>query len=160
MKRCVLLVAVVLVGMLSAPLHAKDPDVVGVYRCEGINPDGKPYTAFATIRKQGEVFHLHWAFSGDSDGDNYGVGIIEGGKLSVSVFSTVTIGQQQMPVATGVAVYSVTKGSQLTLKARWTYIHPDVSTIHEETLTKLPQGHPQPTEQPKPKKPPAGQTTA
>ena len=89
MKRCVLLVAVVLVGMLSAPLHAKDPDIVGTYKCTGVNPEGKPYTAIVAIRKHGAVFHLHWAFG--EQGDNYGVGLIEGGKLSVAVFGVVTI---------------------------------------------------------------------
>ena len=53
MARTVLLGGVVVVFGAIATFAAPDPqpDIVGVYRCSGVNPDGTPYEGVAEIAK-------------------------------------------------------------------------------------------------------------
>ncbi|OFW12667.1 MAG: hypothetical protein A3F70_16210 [Acidobacteria bacterium RIFCSPLOWO2_12_FULL_67_14] len=75
------LVALCAIGSIAAP--APLPDLTGVYRCDGTNPDGKPYHGLVEIRKVRETFRVRWTMD---DGAITGVGIYSSGVFAVSYF--------------------------------------------------------------------------
>lgn len=116
----------------AAQINASaEPELTGTYHCEGKNPVGKPYEGTVEIVMQGPIAQLRWTFPND-DEHSYGIGFIDNGKLIVSVFGPTT--------APTVAIYAVSTSAPLTLSGTWaTMIGP---ALYEETLTKLPAGHP------------------
>ncbi len=74
-------VALCAIGSIAAP--APLPDLSGVYRCDGMNPDGKPYRGQVEIRKVRDTFRVRWTMD---DGSITGVGIYSSGVLAVSYF--------------------------------------------------------------------------
>jgi len=155
-----LLLGVLLITVLLPPnfLRAADrielkSDLVGTYRCEGLNGNGQPYGGIVEIQKRDRLFHLRWTFmTPDGPLHVYGLGLVNNGRLAVTVFAFDQQGRVTVPPT--VAVYAIEKAKPFTLKAEWASI--DGPSVNSETLTKLPQGE-HPT-LPAPKKTPAPQT--
>ena len=112
-----ILVALCAIGSIAAP--APLPDLSGVYRCEGMNPDGKPYRGLVEIRKVRDTFRVRWTMD---DGSITGVGIFSNGVLAVSYFGG----------APAVVVYTV-DGEKLV--GAWTMGGAE-GAMYAETLTK------------------------
>jgi len=112
-----ILVALCAIGSIAAP--APLPDLAGVYRCDGTNPDGKPYHGLVEIRKVRDTFRVRWTMD---DGAITGVGIYSGGVLAVSYFGG----------APAVVVYTV-DGEKLV--GEWTMGGAEGAT-YAETLTR------------------------
>ena len=85
MYRTVLLgaivVALAMIGSTAA--QAPQPDLAGVYRCDGKNPDGSAYQGVVEISRVKETFRVRWTMD---DGAIMGVGIFSGGVFAVSYF--------------------------------------------------------------------------
>ena len=148
MKRIALLLVVFVLGLASAPaaqINAgrDNPELVGVYKCEGRNPDGKPYAGVVEIVNKGRLFQLRWTL--ESGEQTYGFGFVHDGALVVTVFGD----PRGEPMAPTVAVYSVAKGNPLTLDGEWAVIV--AQGIHSEKLTKMPKDHPATAKKPLPK---------
>lgn len=62
----------------------KPPDLVGVYECEGRNPDGSTYKGFAEIASVQGTFRVLWTMEG---GNILGLGIYSNGVFAVSYFT-------------------------------------------------------------------------
>jgi hypothetical protein len=60
------------------------PDLAGIYRCNGVNPDGTAYEGVVEIAKLDGTYRVVWALSDNSSVT--GVGIFSGGVLAVSYF--------------------------------------------------------------------------
>jgi hypothetical protein len=123
MYRTVLLGAIVaalsMIGSTAA--QAPQPDLAGVYRCDGKNPDGSAYQGVVEISKVKETFRVRWTMD---DGAIMGVGIFSGGVFAVSYFGG----------APAVVVYKV-DGDKLV--GEWTMGGAEGAT-YIETLTKTP----------------------
>lgn len=121
MRRLVLLgvVVVALSALGSIAAQAPQPDLAGVYRCDGKNPDGTAYHGVVEIRKLRDTFRVRWTMD---DGAILGVGIYSGGVFAVSYFGG----------APAVVVYKL-DGS--TLVGEWTMGGVE-GAMYSETLTK------------------------
>ncbi len=125
MARTVLLLVVVLAatgGSSAANVPQAETDFVGVYRCEGTNPDGSLYQGIVEIARVDSTFRVRWMLSNDVN--LLGVGIYSGGVLAVSYFGG----------APGVVVYRIDGGNRLI--GEWTMGGAE-GTIYTETLTKV-----------------------
>ena len=121
MLRTILLGVVIVLSGVAGAAAPPDPapDLVGTYRCNGVNPDGTAYEAVVEITKREGTFRVAWVMDG---GTVMGVGIYSNGVFAASYFGG----------APAVVVYKV-DGDRLV--GEWTMggIEGDVYT---ETLTK------------------------
>jgi hypothetical protein len=145
MARTVLLGVVVVVFGAISSLAAPDPqpELVGVYRCSGINPDGTAYEGVAEIAKIDNTYRILWTLSDRTS--VLGVGIYSGGVFAVSYYGG----------APAVAVYTL-NGENLV--GEWTMGGKE-GAMYTETLTKfvagerpaeVPREHPAPAPREKP----------
>lgn len=123
MRRTVLLGVIVaaLAVMGSTAAQAPQPDLVGVYRCDGKNPDGSAYQGVVEISKVRDTFRVRWTMD---DGAIMGVGIYSGGVFAVSYFGG----------APAVVVYKL-DGNRLI--GEWTMGGAE-GALYAETLTRTP----------------------
>ena len=138
MVRTVLLGVVVVLSGAAGSSAAPDPppDLTGVYRCNGLNPDGSAYEAVVEITKRDGTFRVEWIMDG---GTVTGVGIFSGGVFAASYFGG----------APAVVVYKV-EGDRLV--GEWTMGGIE-GAVYTETLTKLPAGTPKPRPEPRRRRP-------
>lgn len=132
MARMRALVVVFLVALLGAALpaqaqQAEEIDISGVYRCDGVNPQGKPYRGMVEIVKMNDAFQLRWTFP-QSDDAALGIGIVSHGVLAVSYYGGDTA---------GVVVYKINANKPMV--GTWTVVGSE-GGVFQETLTRLP-GH-------------------
>lgn len=123
--------------------------LVGVYLCQGVNPDGTAYEGIAEITKLDNTFRVLWTLGNQSQ--VLGVGILSNGVFAVSYWGG----------APAIVVYKI-DGNRLV--GEWT-IGGKEGQMYSETLTKLdelvlPSVPQEPAEhltpQPKPKSTPVG----
>ena len=132
MVRVPLLVALLvgMAGLSMAPARmADEPDIVGVYQCEGVNPNGRPYRGFVEILKTRDSFHVKWTLA--QNNISLGVGLVTNNVLAVSYYGN---------AIAGVIVYKIEAGK---LIGQWTIAGTNGS-VYTETLTRLPPGAPGP----------------
>lgn len=115
-----------LVLIANTPMaHADhEQELVGVYRCEGHNPDGEVYRGIVEIILTGHVLQLRWTM--ENGYVAYGMGLRDRKRLSVSYAGESVL---------GLVVYEI-KGT--TLRGRWT--GPGATVTFSETLTKQKPG--------------------
>jgi hypothetical protein len=118
-------VIVVVFGAISS-LAANDPqpEIAGIYRCSGVNPDGSPYEGVAEIAKVEGTYRILWTLSDHTS--VLGVGILGNGVFAVSYFGG----------APAVALYKI-DGRKLV--GEWTMGGKE-GTVYTETLTKFAEG--------------------
>jgi hypothetical protein len=120
MLRTILLgVVIVLLGVAGAAAPDPSPDLVGTYRCNGVNPDGTAYEAVVEITKREGTYRVAWVMEG---GTVMGVGIFSNGVFAASYFGG----------APAVVVYKV-DGERLV--GEWTMGGIE-GAVYSETLTK------------------------
>jgi hypothetical protein len=124
MKRCALLVLVVVLAAMAPVRVQSSLDPSGAYRCDGVSPDGKSYRAAVHIVRNGDTFVVKWLTPRGVV--NVGVGFVKGNTLSVGYVGATA----------GVVVYHL-DGTQLT--GEWTDIEAS-GHVYKETLTKLADG--------------------
>ena len=124
MKRCALLVLVVMLAVMAPVAVQSSPDPSGAYQCDGVSPDGKSYRAAVHIARNGDTYVVTWLTPRGVV--NVGVGFVSGNTLSVGYIGT----------SAGVAVYRL-DGDHLT--GNWTDINAS-GHVYKETLTKLAEG--------------------
>lgn len=112
-----LLVALGSLGAIAAP--DAEPDLVGTYRCDGVNPDGTKYRGVVEIAKIRDTFRIRWTLD---DAAIMGVGILSDGVFAVSYFGG----------APAVVLYRVDGTS---LVGKWTMGGIE-GAVYAETLTK------------------------
>src|SRR3970282_856136 len=78
---CLVLAAMCVMNSNAAP--AAPPDLVGSYRCDGMNPDGSAYRGVVEIAKVRETFRVKWTLD---DSAVTGVGIYSNDVFAVSYF--------------------------------------------------------------------------
>jgi hypothetical protein len=125
MTRTVLTIVLALAvsgGSSAANVPESETDLVGVYRCQGMNPDGSSYEGIVEIARIDSTFRVRWMLSNDVN--LVGVGIYSSGVLAVSYFGG----------APGVVVYKLEANR---LIGEWTMGGAE-GTIYTETLTKVP----------------------
>ena len=105
----------------SAQGEKQVPAVVGVYMCEGQNPDGSAYKGIVEIVKFHDSFLVRWTLPNDIS--VIGVGIQSNGVLAVSYFGG----------APGVIVYRIDGNRML---GEWTMGGTN-GGIFSETLTRI-----------------------
>ena len=132
MARMRALVVVLLAALLgSAPplLAQQEPevDITGVYRCDGVNPQGRAYRGMVEIVRMNDAFQLRWTFPQSSDAA-LGIGIVSNGVLAVSYYG----GDMA-----GVVVYKINDDKPMV--GEWTVVGSE-GGVFRETLTRLP-GH-------------------
>ena len=134
MVRTVLLGVIVVVFGAISSLAAPDPqpEIAGIYRCSGVNPDGSPYEGVAEIAKIDGTYRILWTLSDQTS--VLGVGIFSGGVFAVSYFGG----------APAVAVYKL-DGEKLV--GEWTMGGKE-GAVYAETLTKFAAGE-KPAEAPR-----------
>jgi hypothetical protein len=98
-------------------------DLAGVYRCEGTNPDGKPYRGTVEIVKNDQTYRVKWSMGQRSA--SFGIGVVRGDMLAVSYYTGGNL---------GVVVYRIAKGPQLI--GEWTVLGAD-GQLFPEKLTKM-----------------------
>ena len=126
MVRTVLLGVIVVVFGAISSLAAPDPqpEIAGIYKCSGVNPDGSPYEGVAEIAKIDGTYRILWTLSDQTS--VLGVGIFSGGVFAVSYFGG----------APAVAVYKL-DGEKLV--GEWTMGGKE-GAVYAETLTKFAEG--------------------
>ena len=124
MKRCALLVLVVVLAAMAPVKVQSSLDPSGAYRCDGVSPDGKSYRAAVHIVRNGDTYVVKWLTPRGVV--NVGVGFVKGDTLSVGYVGATA----------GVVVYHL-NGKQLT--GEWTDIEAS-GHVYKETLTKLADG--------------------
>jgi hypothetical protein len=126
MARTVLLGVIVVVFGAISSLAAPDPqpEIAGMYRCSGVNPDGSPYEGVAEIAKVDGTYRILWTLSDHTS--VLGVGILSNGVFAVSYFGG----------APAVALYKL-DGQKLV--GEWTMGGKEGS-VYAETLTKFADG--------------------
>src|ERR1044071_7932708 len=125
---------------LAASAQTRDgSDLVGMYVCDGINPDGSPYRGLVEITKYRDAFQVQWTFHEQVAA--IGIGIRSGDVLAVTYFSNVP----------GVVAYHIEKGSRLV--SEWTGGGAE-GALFSETLTKA-TGRAAPTPPPQRRSPDA-----
>ena len=132
--------ALLTIGLIIGPACSRvqqisQPDIVGVYECQGMNPDGTEYKGFVEITAVSATFRVHWTMD---DGEDWGVGILKGDVFVVSYWGG----------APAVVVYRV-DGNRLI--GEWTMGGAEGRT-YSEVLTKTDK-RPLPPEQRKPPAP-------
>jgi hypothetical protein len=111
-------------GLLACTAAAdSESELVGIYACNGKNPDGSSYEAIVEIIKQDGTFVLQWF--NESELVGVGLGIRSGDVLAVSYFSGLP----------GVVAYRIEDGNRLV--GEWTVAGAD-GALFSETLTKMP----------------------
>ena len=136
MIRTILLgIVIVLLGAAGSAAPPDPPDLVGTYRCNGVNPDGSKYEAVVEITKREGTFRVAWIMDG---GTVMGVGIYSNGVFAASYFGG----------APAVVVYKV-DGDRLV--GEWTMGGIEGS-LYSETLTKV-SSTVQPRPAPRPRRP-------
>lgn len=131
------IVAILLVPTFSYAQEKAPSQLVGVYECEGQNPDGSTYKGLAEIVKIDGTFRVHWILG---DFEVWGVGIWSNGVFAVSYFGG----------APAVVVYKV-DGNRLV--GEWTMGGVEGGT-YSEVLTKTdkrPSQHSEPPATPSPR---------
>lgn len=131
------LLTMMLAGLLIAAPRADDP-LAGVYRVDGTNASGKPYTGMVEIAQQGSVYILHWVMGQE---ESYGVGFVSKGQLVVAAGPPTQVGV----MLSNAAAYTIKKGQPLV--GQW--VMPGSTKVFQETLTKTeakmpPPIHPSP----------------
>ena len=126
----VVLTAVCVLNSNAAP--AASPELVGTYRCDGMNPDGSAYRGVVEIAKVRDTFRVKWTLD---DSAVMGVGIYSNSIFAVSYFGG----------APAVVVYKV-DGARLV--GEWTMGGIE-GAVYTETLTKTSSEEPR-IEQPRP----------
>ena len=122
-RRLTMCLGVTLTVLLAWPGRAvaqAPPDLTGLYRCEGINPDGSPYAGRVQITAEGKTWVLSWEF--EHGGSGIGLGLWQAGVLAV-IFKT-------NDGTLGVTAYVLTDGR---LVGKWTV--PGAGKVFTETLT-------------------------
>jgi hypothetical protein len=119
----VIALAVSTVSQAAIP-DAESNDLVGVYQCRGMNPDGTAYEGVVEIARIADTYRVHWRLNNNVN--VIGVGIFSGGVFAVSYFGG----------APGVVVYRI-DGSRLV--GEWTMGGAE-GTIYTETLTRMTAG--------------------
>jgi hypothetical protein len=121
MRRIVLLGVIVIAVCAYARMAAQapQPELSGVYRCNGMNPDGTAYQGVVEISKLRNTFRVRWTMD---DGSIIGVGIYSNGIFAVSYFGG----------APAVVVYKL-DGTNLV--GEWTMGGIE-GAVYRETLTK------------------------
>ncbi len=124
-RRSLLVLALIAASNLLAPAAymGQELDLTGIYKCEGVNPDGERYKGRVEIAKNDRTYRLVWTHS--PVGTALGVGILNGDVLAVSYFN---------PEMVGVILYKVEKGPRLV--GEWTAVGAD-GHVYPETLTKM-----------------------
>jgi hypothetical protein len=147
------MVKAVLVGLVTlacigpayaAPDKAPESTLVGTYACEGTNPDGKTYSGIVEIIKHHDAYLVRWTMPDNTQ--VVGIGILNGGMLSVSYFGGTP----------SLVVYSVVENGKL--HGTWTAVGAD-GELFTETLTKMPEGAPKPAKPTKREAPPRPRIT-
>lgn len=107
---------------LEAPVTVDG--LVGIYLCDGTNPDGETYHAALEVAAHGEAYSLTWAM--EPTGSANGFGVLNGVAFAVIY---------QMQAGIGFAGYVVERtGSALRLSGRWTM--PGAQMVMRETCAK------------------------
>jgi hypothetical protein len=118
--------AVATVLHVFAPAVCSAQDVAlaldGVYRSEGVNPDGTKYRGTVEIAKDDQTYLVRWLARQVT---SIGIGIVRGDVLAVSYYTGTNI---------GIALYHIEKGPRLT--GEWTVLGAD-GQRYPETLTKM-----------------------
>ncbi len=109
--------------------------LAGVYICDGVNPDGKPYRGVVQIEAYHDAYQVQWSFNREVAA--VGIGIRSGDVLAVTYFSGVP----------GVVAYKIQEGSKLV--GEWTVVGAE-GTLFTETLTKASDDVPDASAEPKP----------
>ena len=125
MIRTLLRVAALAVGLqvcVPAICGAQEMALDGVYRSEGVNPDGTKYRGTVEIAKDDQTYLVRWLARQVT---SIGIGIVRGDVLAVSYYTGTNI---------GVALYHIEKGPRLT--GEWTVLGAD-GVRYPETLTKM-----------------------
>ena len=123
----VIVIALGAITSIAAPDTQTQADIAGIYKCEGMNPDGTPYQGLVEIAKVQDTFRIRWTLG---DGSSIiGVGILTGGVFAVSYFGG----------APAIVVYKI-DGRRLV--GEWTMGGAE-GAVYSETLTKMPS-HPEP----------------
>jgi hypothetical protein len=117
-----MVVGPLVVRAAAAPADPEPPALAGVYECQGIGADGRPYRGAVVIEPDGQRFVLQWYMSAELSA--VGVGIREGNMLAVSFFG---------PGSGGVVLYRI-DGQRLV--GQWS-APPANGQVFEETLTRL-----------------------
>ena len=115
-------VATVLHVFAPAVCSAQDVALDGVYRSEGVNPDGTKYRGTVEIAKDDQTYLVRWLARQVT---SIGIGIVRGDVLAVSYYTGTNI---------GIALYRIEKGPRLT--GEWTVLGAD-GQRYPETLTKM-----------------------
>ncbi|MEQ1895789.1 MAG: hypothetical protein ABL971_00220 [Vicinamibacterales bacterium] len=123
----VLLTACIAMAVPALAQKPADADISGVYRCDGVNPQGRPYRGMVEIVKLHDAFQLRWTFPQDEN-PALGIGILSNGVLAVSYYG----GDMA-----GVVVYKINEGKPMV--GEWTVVGSE-GGVFKETLTRLP-GH-------------------
>lgn len=124
MKRCTLLILVVVLAAVKTVAAQSSPDPSGAYRCDGVSADGKSYRAAVQIVRNGDTYVVKWLTPRGVV--NVGVGFVTGNTFSVGYVGA----------SAGVVVYHL-EGDHLT--GDWTDIESS-GHVYKETLTKLAEG--------------------
>lgn len=139
-----LVLSVAAATAVSQPLN---PDLSGLYICEGTAVEGAAYRGFVRITLHDDVYLVRWMFS---DGDAYtGIGVVNGKAFAVSYIGSTP----------GVAAYTIEDATRLV--GTWTVAGAH-GRAYSETLTKLiGQVHDRPEDHERPRRtsPPTGTTT-
>ena len=106
----------------APPPAAPPPGLPGVYECQGIGADGKPYKGAVIIHPDGNRFVLQWYVGTQLSA--IGLGLREGNVLAVSFFG---------PDAGGVVLYKI-NGTRLV--GQWSAPVTN-GKVFEETLTRV-----------------------
>jgi hypothetical protein len=139
MIRTILLGAIIVLSGIAGTAAPPDqpPDLVGTYRCSGVNPDGSKYEAIVEITKREGTFRVTWIMEG---GTVMGVGIYSNGVFAASYFGG----------APAIVVYKV-DGDRLV--GEWTMGGIE-GAIYTETLIKTSSTvEPRPNPAPRPRRP-------
>jgi hypothetical protein len=134
MRRIVLLgvIAIAVCAFSGTAAQTPDPELSGVYRCNGMNPDGTAYQGVVEISKLKNTFRVRWTMD---DGSIIGVGIFSNGVFAVSYFGG----------APAVVVYKL-DGTNLV--GEWTMGGIE-GAVYKETLTKTDAVAPRPLPAPR-----------
>ena len=106
----------------SAP-STSERDLAGVYRCEGVNPDGRTYRGIVEMSKDDRTYRVKWTMG--QGGTSVGIGMVRGDVLAVSYYTGQNV---------GLVMYKIDKGIQLT--GEWAVLGAD-GQLRPETLTKV-----------------------
>jgi uncharacterized protein (TIGR03067 family) len=110
-----------MVAVYKRDKAAEDPEIVGVYQCEGVELDGNKYSSKVEIQRLGEAYSVRWS-KGVAQ-MHVGVGVRKGNLLSVSFLNK---------SMAGIVVYQI--GKDRKLHGEWTEFG-GIGILRTETLT-------------------------